>query len=153
MFLFCFALLTFALLYTRAKVQPDTVVERFYETWMVAAASDRNAPVAQGLHTKSVYVTEGFREDIAREAGKGRDAVLCGLPVPFTVEIDDVRVNKARTTANVFMRAGDQELMVHLQRDNLKWWRINEVDCPDIEMPDVEGSTSTPDIVIEQVSQ
>lgn len=122
--------LAYGLFYTREHLSPDVVVTRFYTEWITLSAGSSTAPVAQGLHTKSMYVTESFGHEVERAFVRGSDAVLCGISDPDVVEIDMMRINEKDTNATVFARVRGTVLHIILTRDELGWWRIDEVDCP-----------------------
>jgi hypothetical protein len=126
---------------TRAKSTPNEVVERFYGSWIKARAEGPNAPIEAGLHEKSTYVTEDFAHTIASAAERGKDAVLCGaLPTGFTAQ--EAKVNEERNIAGVRFTVGTTSARAVLTRDERKFWRIDEVDCPRVEREDT--GTTTP---------
>lgn len=104
-------------------------MQRFYSSWIAAAGESLIAPVEQGLHNNSTYLTNGFRGSILRAAKKTEDAVLCGIN-STEILIDHVRVYSNGTHATVLARLNDHVIRILLLRNERDFWRIDEVECP-----------------------
>jgi hypothetical protein len=129
------------MLNTRAQTPPRTVVERFYGNWIDVVRAGDN-PVEQGIHTKSVYVTEDFGRAVARTHEQGRDGVMCIDHAPTTFTVQEAKINSAKNRAGVDFVADGVEGHVVLITDEKGWWRISEVDCPKVTPSVTATSTS-----------
>lgn len=122
----------YALTSTRANSTPEQVTQRFYDAWIESAD-----PVAQGLHRKSTYVTKDFGIMVDRAANRDEDAVLCGTPTSMLV-LDEPRVHADDTQASIRVSSDTAEFYVILIRDERGWWRLDEVDCREPTILDLE---------------
>ena len=119
------------------------MVERFYTNWIAATTIDKNEPFTQNLHNDTTYLTESFGKDAKKALEKGSDAVLCGAVPPVTLAIEDMRINAKETSANVIVRANETIIRLFLNRDDAGWWRIDEIDCPEVEEVETDTATSS----------
>ena len=124
----------YALTSTRANSTPEQVTQRFYEAWIKSPD-----PVGKGLHRRSTYVTKDFGTMVDRAVSRGQDAVLCGTPTA-TLVLDEPRIHPDDMQASIRVSSDTAEFFVILVRDQRGWWRLDEVDCREPTILDLDGA-------------
>lgn len=124
----------YALTSTRANSTPEQVTQRFYESWIKSPD-----PVAKGLHRKSTYVTKDFGTMVDRAVSRGEDAVLCGTETTMLI-LDEPRIHSNDQQASIRASSDTAEFFVILVRDDRGWWRLDEVDCREPTILDLDSA-------------